>query len=115
MSFDVKKSNSSMIIVVTFTGKCENMPQLDHMEDIVAACGPLASAIHDFVNARGSVRCTENGLGFGEWDIGFFAPDLLCAAAEVSVVIDKFRTAYNSGLFWARIATYVRPGTKAQS
>ena len=96
-------------VAVIFTGKCENDPRLEMIEDILAAAGPLATQICDFLENDCGTKVTERGVGFGCWDIGFFERGLQAGSEqhEIPLVLARFRKAWEAGLF--RITRTITP------
>ena len=95
-------------VTVIFSGGCENGPKMEMVDDVLASAGPLAMQMVEYIEAVCGTKCTERGVGFGEWDIGFIEEGLVGADEwEIPMVLNNFRNAWESGLF--RVTKTITP------
>ena len=97
-------------VTVIFSGKSENDPRIEMLDDVLAAAGPLAMQMCDFIENDCGTKVTERGIGFGEWDIGFIEEGLQAGSEQhdIPMVLSRFRKAWEAGLF--RVTRTITPG-----
>jgi hypothetical protein len=89
--------------VLTFHGPCETgaMAALDHTDDIIVAGGPLAVAVRNYIRDELGIEIHNQGIGFGEWDVGVLGDGADCWGHVAGQVVHRFKSAWMSRLLFA--------------